>query len=249
MDPRMNVIRRRLADVKRIIAVSGGKGGIGKSTIAAALALNLSRAGKKVGLLDLDFWGPCAHIILGAKTSSFPKEHKGIVAPRVAGIRFMSIVYYTRNRTLAMRRAGFEQAAIELLAVTQWGPLDVLIIDMPPGVGDAALDVVRAMERVEFCTVTTGSKVVLGTVGKTLDILKQLGIPVLGVIQNMGRNDASVRSHVRKIGIPFLGEIGFDPGLEAAIGVPRKFLGTRLARQVNALIPAMCPVRAGKDLT
>ena len=167
MDPRINIIDKRLAKIEKIIAVSGGKGGIGKSTVAATLALTLSESGHKIGLLDLDFWGPSAHVILGAE-EAYPKEERGIVPPKIYGIEFMSIIYYTLDKTLALRRAGFADAVIELLAVTQWGSLDYLIIDMPPGIGDATLDVIRLMKKVSFCVITTQSKVVLETVKRTL---------------------------------------------------------------------------------
>jgi len=235
MDPRINVINKRLSQVKRIIAVSGGKGGIGKSTFSSVLALTLAQAGHKVGLMDLDFWGPSAHIILGIRVRAFPKEDKGILPPQIAGIKFMSIVYYTDNKTLALRRAGFDQAVIELLAVTQWGSLDYLIIDMPPGIGDAALDVIRFMEKIEFCILTTHSKVVMEIVNKTLNMLNQLKVPVAGVVQNMKEKDLSVRKQIKKFAVPFLGEINFDPDLEAAIGNPLKLAGTRFAKDVKQL--------------
>ena len=92
MDPRLNIIDKRLENIKRIVAVSGGKGGIGKSSVASILALCLSEK-YKVGLLDLDFYGPSSHVILGIK-DVYPKEEKGIVPPEVHNIKFMSIIYY-----------------------------------------------------------------------------------------------------------------------------------------------------------
>ncbi|MBN1869779.1 MAG: P-loop NTPase [Candidatus Omnitrophica bacterium] len=235
MDPRINVINKRLAGVKKIIAVSGGKGGIGKSTFSAVLALTLSKAGYKVGLMDLDFWGPSGHVLLGAQGIS-PVEDKGIVPPQINGVKFMSIIYYTEDKTLALRRAGFDQAAIELLAVTQWGALDYLIMDMPPGVGDVTLDVIRFMEKVKFCIITTHSKVVMETVKKTLNILKQLKIPIFGVVQNMKEKNLSVEMQIKRLHVPFWGKIDFDAELEGAIGDPKKLLETKFSKNVNKLI-------------
>ncbi len=112
MDPRLSIIDERLKEVKRIIAVSGCKGGIGKSVISCALALQLSKLGYKVGLLDLDFFSPSDHMILGAKLS-FPEEEKGITAPEVCGIKFMSIVYFIENKPAPFRGIDVSNAIIE----------------------------------------------------------------------------------------------------------------------------------------
>lgn len=232
MDPRINVIDKRLAKIRRIIAISGGKGGIGKSTVAATLALIMSKKGFKVGLLDLDFWGPSAHVILGTKEVQ-PQESKGIIPPKTYGIQFMSIVYYTMDKSLALRRTGFTNAVIELLAITQWSALDYLIMDMPPGIGDATLDVIRLMKRVDFCVITTPSRVVIETVKRTLKLLKQLEISIIGVIENMKTRHSTVRDETKTFNIPFLGEIGFDPKLEDAIGDSKKLLETDFAKNVD----------------
>jgi ATP-binding protein involved in chromosome partitioning len=148
----------------------------------------------------------------------------------------MSIVYYTQDKTLALRRDGFDQAVIELLAVTQWGPLDYLIMDMPPGIGDAALDVIRFMEKIKFCIITTHSKVVMATVRKTLDMLKQLEIPVVGVVQNMRDKSFSVEKQIKIFNVPFLGKIDFDPKLENSIGNPKKLLKTKFAKNIKEIV-------------
>ncbi len=95
MDPRLSIIDKRLSKIKRIIAVASGKGGVGKSLIASSLALNLSKKGFKVGLLDIDLYGPSSHIILGVTDYSFPEEKKGILPHKIDEIKFMSIVYFT----------------------------------------------------------------------------------------------------------------------------------------------------------
>ena len=192
MDPRLEIIDKRLKNIKRLIVVSGGKGGIGKSLIASTLTLTLSRSGYKVGLLDLDFCGPSAHVILGIK-GIYPKEEKGIIPPEIYGIRFLSIIYYAGDNPSPLRGVDISNAIIELLAITQWGSLDFLIIDMPPGISDATLDVIRLMKRAEFLIVTTQSKVALETVKKVLKILKELRFPIIGVIENMRVSKASCK--------------------------------------------------------
>jgi len=107
--------------------------------IATMLALTLANKGCKVGLFDLDFTGPSTHIILGAQKTVL-KEEKGIVPPTVQGLQYMSLIYFVGDNPAPLRGADVSNALIELLSVTQWGQLDFLVIDMPPGIGDAVLD-------------------------------------------------------------------------------------------------------------
>jgi len=163
MDPRLTIIERRLKDIKRIIAVSGGKGGVGKSLTASVMALIFSRLGYKTGLLDLDFGGPSIHTVLGLK-GALPREEKGIIPPDAHGIKFMSIIHYAGDNPSPIRGIDISNAMIELLAITRWGRLDFLIIDMPPGIGDSTLDVIRLLKRAEFLIITTESRVTLDVV-------------------------------------------------------------------------------------
>ncbi|NQS89363.1 P-loop NTPase [Patescibacteria group bacterium] len=236
MDPRLNVVGERLKGIKRLIAISGGKGGIGKSSIASALTLILSKSGFKVGLLDLDFWGPSTHIILGID-DIFPKEEKGIIPPEIYGIKFMSIIYYVGDEPFPLRGVDISNATIELLAITQWGSLDFLIIDMPPGMGDATLDIIRLMKKAEFLIVTTQSKVTLETVKKILRMLKDLEIPILGIIENMKVTDlSSVKDQLKVFAVPFLGEIDFDKNFEGSIGNTDKLLRTNFAQNLRKIV-------------
>ena len=233
MDPRLSVIDERLKNTERIIAVSGGKGGIGKSSVASALALLLSEFGCRVGLLDLDFCGPSAHIILGIR-DVFPKEEKGIVPPEVHGVRFLSMVYYAGTEPSPLRGTDISNAIIELLAITQWGKLDFLIIDMPPGMGDTVLDVMRLVKRAEFLIISTPSRTALGTVRKTLQMLKEQKSNILGVIENMKHKGSSINtSWPRDFGVPLMGEIGFDSSLDDATGNPGKILKTQFSQDLR----------------
>ncbi|MBN1522410.1 MAG: P-loop NTPase [Candidatus Aureabacteria bacterium] len=235
MDPRVNIIDKRLEKVKKVVAVSGGKGGIGKSTFAAILALTLSKRGHNVGLLDLDFWGPSAHVILGAE-KVLPEEKEGIIPPDIHNLKFMTIMYYTADKALTIRKAAFENAVLELLSVVQWGALDYLIMDMPPGIGDPTLDVIRLMKKVRFCVIAAQSQVVMETVIKTLNTLIELKISITGVVQNMKMNERSVREQIERLHVPFLGEIEFDAGLEEAMGNPDDLLQTGFAKAIDRSI-------------
>jgi ATP-binding protein involved in chromosome partitioning len=227
MDVRPSVIDKRLVNINQIISVASGKGGVGKSLIASSLALNLVEKGYKVGLLDLDLYGPSSHIILGVK-DVFPEEEKGIIPPKVNGLKFMSIVFFTEDKPSAFRGIDITNIIIEILTITQWGRLDYLIIDMPPGIGDEILDIIRFVKNGRFLIVTTPSKVSMGAVSKLLKILKELKIPIIGVIENMKIRDfTNIENTVKKMDIKFIGSIPFDESIEDAIGDTYKLLQSK----------------------
>jgi ATP-binding protein involved in chromosome partitioning len=222
-----------MKDIRNVIAVSSGKGGVGKSLIASTLALALTMKGYEVGLFDLDFTSPSTHVILGIKDVK-PKEEKGIVPPRVHGLKYMSIIYYSGDYASPLRGADISSALIELLSVTRWGPLDFLVIDMPPGISDATLDLIRLTKNVKFLVVTTPSLLAFETARKLINLLKELRIPVIGVIENMKMKDSkAIKQQVQSLGIAFLGEIPFDTKVEDAIGNVNLLLGTLLAKKVK----------------
>ena len=233
LDPRTSIIEKRLAKTTRIIAVSSGKGGVGKSMIATALALSLAEEGCRVGLFDLDFTGPSTHIILGVPQSVQPKEDKGIVPPTVNGIEYMSLVYFVGDNPAPLRGADVSNALIELLAVTQWGELDFLIIDMPPGIGDAVLDLIRLVNRIEFLIVTTPSLLAFEVVKKQTALLCQLKMPIVGVIENMKIDKAqTIQRETEQLGLKYLGAVPFDAEVETAIGNPARLLSTAIGKNM-----------------
>ena len=236
IDPRISVIHERLRNVRNIIAVSSGKGGVGKSLVASAAALTLARKGFKVALFDLDFTSPSSHIILGIDDLQ-PKEEKGIIPPEVHGLKYMSIVYYAGERASPLRGADISNALIELFAVTIWGDLDFLIIDMPPGISDATLDLLRFVGNIKFLIVTTPSQLAFETVRKFIELLSEIKVPVIGVIENMKMKDSTfIKQQVESKGVRFLGEIPFDPQLEESIGNVERFLATRFSKALEKII-------------
>lgn len=236
MESRTSVIEKRLKHIKRIIAVASGKGGVGKSLVASSLALRLVKQGHRIGLLDLDLYGPSSHIILGA-TNESPTEEKGLIPPKVDGISFMSIVYFTGEKPAPFRGIDISNVILELLAITQWGSLDFLIIDMPPGIGDETLDVIRYMKKSEFLVVTTPSKVAMGAVGKLISILTELKKPVLGIIENMTMNTSSyIEQETKNLNVRYLGKIRFDTTLEEAIGYPDLLLQTQAMKDLRKIL-------------
>ncbi len=234
-DPRIGIIEERLKGVNRIVAVSSGKGGVGKSLIASTLALTLARRGYKVGLFDLDFTSPSTHVILGVEGLQ-PREEKGIIPPQVYGLKYMSIVYYSGEYVSPLRGADVSNALIELLAITRWNNLDFLIVDMPPGISDATLDVIRLVKRIEFVVITTPSRLAFETVRKLIDLLSELGIPIMGVIENMKMKESRfIQQQIEGRGIKFWGEIPFDTELEEAIGDVNKLLATQFSKKLGEI--------------
>ena len=232
-DPRITIISERLRRIRRIIAVSSGKGGVGKSLVATALALALLSNSRKVGLFDLDFTSPSTHLILGAKNVE-PSEDKGLIPPKVEGLEYMSLIYYCGDEATPLRGADTSNALIELLAVTLWGDLDYLVIDSPPGIGDAMLDLVRLIPRIEFLIVTTPSQLAFETVKKQVHLLQELKVPIVGLIENMKMDDMkNVQEQTKAFGVRFLAEIHYDATVEAAIGKPTRFLETEFAKKVQ----------------
>ena len=237
MDPRLCVIDKRLSKVKRIIAVASGKGGVGKSLVASTLALNLSKKGFKVGLLDLDLYGPSSHVILGITDYSFPEEEKGILPHKIDDINFMSIVYFTEDKPAPLRGIDITNIIIELLSITQWGELDFLIIDMPPGIGDETLDVIKLIKKSEFLVVTTPSKVAIAAVEKLLKILKELKLPIIGVVENMQMKKSDfISKSVSKMQISYLNSINFDENLEESIGNPSLLIKSDFMKDFDKII-------------
>ncbi len=236
IDPRTSVIGDRLAKTKRIIAVSSGKGGVGKSMVATALALSLVKEGCRVGLFDVDFTGPSTHIILGVPKSVQPKEDKGLVPATVEGLEYMSLVYFVGDNPAPLRGEDVSNALIELLTVTQWGELDFLVVDMPPGIGDAVLDLVRLVNRIEFLIVTTPSLLAFEVVKKQMILLLELKMPILGVIENMKMDKSNaIQRETHKLGLKYLGAAAYDAKVESSIGHPQKLLYTSLGEAVEKI--------------
>lgn len=230
-DPRTSVITERLSQVTQIIAVSSGKGGVGKSMVATALALSLAREGCRVGLFDLDFTGPSTHIILGLPSNLKPKEDKGIVPPTFEGLSYMSLVYFVGDNPTPLRGIDVSNALIELLSVTQWGELDFLVIDMPPGIGDAVLDLVRLVARIEFLIITTSSLLAFEVVKKQVALLCELKMPIIGVVENMKMDKSNcIQTETERLCLTYLGAIPYDPQVEEAIGNPTKLLETAVGK-------------------
>ena len=238
-DPRLAVIERRFENVGKVIAVSSGKGGVGKSMVATCLALNLRDSGYKVGLLDLDFTSPATHVILGVE-GLYPEEEYGIVPPVSHGMQYMSIVHYSLDEPAPLRGSDVSNAIIELLAITRWSELDYLIVDMPPGIGDATLDTIRLIPKLRFVVVTTPSRVAYQSVRRMLVLLNEMEIPVAGVVENMVMKPSNtIRVDVEALGLDYLGSAEYDEELEAAIGDTEKLARTGFYKKVREIASSL----------
>ncbi len=204
--------------------------------VATSLALSLAKDGSRVGLFDVDFTGPSTHFILGVPKSVQPTEEKGIVPATVEGLEYMSIVYYVGDNPAPLRGIDVSNALIELLTVTQWGELDYLVIDMPPGIGDAVLDLVRLVKHIEFLIITTSSLLAFEVVKKQVALLVELNMPILGVVENM-KMDASpaVQRETQKLGLKYLGAVKYDPQVETSIGNSKKLQKTAMGEAMDNL--------------
>ncbi len=235
IDPRVKAIEERTKDVKRIIPVVSGKGGVGKSLVSATLSLILKDMGYKVGLLDLDFHGASAHIILNADISKLPEEEKGVIPPEVEGFKFMSIVFYSEDKATPLRGIEISDALIELMAITRWNTLDFLIIDMPPGMGDQLLDILRFLKRGEFVVVATPSPLTINVVQKLLSLLIEQKMKILGIIENMVRDLSTIKKIAAEKNVEYLGEVKFDPNIDRSIGRAKDILTTNFGRDIKKI--------------
>ena len=236
-DPRLAIIKKRFENVGKVIAISSGKGGVGKSMTATSLALNLNERGFKTGLLDLDFTSPSTHVILGVK-DLYPEEEYGIIPPLAHGIRYMSITHYSLDEPAPLRGVDVSNAIIELLAIIRWEDLDYLIIDMPPGIGDATLDTIRLVPKLEFVIITTQSKVAYQSVRRLIILLKNLGIPIKGVIENMVMMSSNyVENDVNELEMNYLGKIKYDNSIEAHLGDVEKMFETNFYKKIREITP------------
>lgn len=181
-----------LQGVKNIIAVASGKGGVGKSTVAANLAVALGRTGAKVGLIDADIYGPSIPLMfdeVNAKPHAIEKDGKTLVVPiQKYGISILSVGFFVDPaKALVWRGPMASNALTQLFSEADWGELDYMVIDMPPGTGDIHLTIVQQLPVTGVCIVTTPQEVALADARKAIGMFTQenINVPVLGLIENM----------------------------------------------------------------
>ena len=226
----------RIPGVAHVIAVASGKGGVGKSTVSANIACALAVQGKKVGLLDADVYGPSQPRMLGVSGRPSSPDGKTILPLRNHGVTMMSLGLMTNEDQAVVWRGPMLMGALQqMLMQVQWGALDILIVDLPPGTGDVQLSLAQKTQLSGAVIVSTPQDVALLDARKGIDMFKQLNTPLLGMIENMSTHVCSncghqehifghggVVSEAEKLGIPLLAEIplSLDIRIAADGGVP-----------------------------
>ncbi len=213
-------------NVFKVIAVASGKGGVGKSTTALNLALALAKAGKRVGLLDADIYGPSLPRMLGLSGQPPIVEGK-MVPPAAHGVECMSMGFITGEEAAMLRGPMISKTLHQLLRFTRWGQhgkLDLLLVDMPPGTGDIHLSMMQQVPMAGAVIVTTPQEVAVMDARKCMKMFMKLNVPVLGVVENMSYfvepatgkqialfGEGGGRKLAQEAGVAFLGEVPIDP--------------------------------------
>ena len=208
----MALNKEKIPGVKNVIAVGSGKGGVGKSTVAVNMALALSHEGAKVGLLDADIYGPSIPIMLHLQGQKPKFNEQGKVIPLEAyGIKTMSIGFIAEETQAVIWRGPMIHKILdEFLSRVDWGQLDYLIVDLPPGTGDAQLSLSQLIPLTGAVVVTTPQEVALADVKRAVEMFKKVKIPLLGVVENMESDifgSGGGKNAAKEWGVTFLGSI------------------------------------------
>ncbi|WP_372839638.1 P-loop NTPase [Phaeovulum sp.] len=210
--------------VARVLAVGSGKGGVGKSTVASNLAVALARAGRKVGLLDADIYGPSQPRMMGVNRRPASPDGKTILPITAHGVTMMSIGLMLNDGEAVIWRGPMLMGAIQqMLEQVAWGELDVLIVDLPPGTGDVQLSLAQKVPVSGALVVSTPQDVALIDARRALSMFSKLGVPVVGLIENMSTyvcpncgheahlfGHGGVAAEAKELGLPFMGELPLD---------------------------------------
>ena len=242
-----------LPNIKKIIAVASGKGGVGKSTVSANLAVAFAQQGLKVGLLDADIYGPSVPRLMGIKDQKPDNQNGKLIPIEKHGLKIMSMGFLVAEEAAMIWRGPMIQTALtQLLRDVDWGELDVLVIDLPPGTGDAQLTLAQKVPVTGAVIVSTPQDLALIDARKAVEMFRKLSVPILGLIENMsyykcvncGHEDhifghGGARAEAEKIGCPFLGEIPLDIKIRKSAdeGVPYS-LTDRIYREIAEKIHA-----------
>lgn len=227
--PKMQSIRPQ--NIGKIIAIGSGKGGVGKSTIALNLALSLRRAGNKIGLVDADIYGPSVPTLLGLVNEKAQANENGKIEPIEAmGIKAMSIGFVVeKDKALIWRGPMLLKALTQLFMGTNWGNLDYLIVDLPPGTGDVQLSLAQQAQIDGIIMVSTPQEMALADFRRGIDMFQKSNIKIIGLIENMSLlideatgaqidlyGKGGVENAANALNLPFMGAINFYPSLQKA---------------------------------
>lgn len=227
-----------LPGVRHVVAVASGKGGVGKSTIAVNLALALARSGHQVGLLDADIYGPSIPLMTGlaGERPRLDASGKRLIPFERWGVRFMSLGFLVEEESAVIWRGPMVMKALEqLLRDVVWGDLDYLVLDLPPGTGDAQLTLTQRLRLSGAVIVSTPQDVALADAVKGVAMFRKVNVPILGVVENMSwflcphceeRSEVfghgGARRRAKSLGVPFLADFPLDPAVRESgdVGQP-----------------------------
>jgi ATP-binding protein involved in chromosome partitioning len=255
-DPRIK--NREGLQIKNIVAIASGKGGVGKSTLAVNIAVALGLSGASVGLLDADIYGPNTHTMLGVDRLP-PPENGRIIPAEKDGIKLISIgLLADPNQPLIWRGPMLHSAIKQFVMDVAWGELDYLIVDLPPGTGDAQISLSQVIDITAAVIVTLPQSVSVDDARRAANMFKQLSIPVLGVVENMsylsmpdGTKNAifGEGGGVRlagELGVPFLGSIPIDAAIRAGGDEGKPIVGNTRGNESSRLFSELaCQIAAG----
>lgn len=253
-----------LPEVKHVLAVASGKGGVGKSTIAVNLALGLHREGAQVGLLDADIYGPSQGIMLGVPEGTRPKieDESSMVPIRAHGIQCMSMSFVAAASTPVVWRGPMASGALQqLIGQTKWQDVDYLVVDMPPGTGDIQLTLTQRVPLSGVVIVTTPQDIALIDARKGIEMFNKVDVPLIGIVENMSWHVCDSCGHkeylfgegggaslAEKYATDVIGSIplslsmreGSDAGNPVVVGEPDSELANRFLEMARAVGAALC---------
>ena len=249
--------RQPIPGVKNLVAVASGKGGVGKTTVAVNLALALEKLGHKVGLLDADVYGPNVPLMLASTEEPRALAERRILPVDAMGLKMISMGLLNRgDKPMIWRGPMLHSVITQFLRSVEWGELDYLIVDLPPGTGDVQLTLIQTVAVTGAVVVTTPSVVALADVRKAIEMFRQVNVEVLGVVENMSTfacphcgKPVDIFGHgegaqtAKEYGVPVLGEIEIDPRIRIGgdIGKPVALGGESApaARSIYAMARAV----------
>jgi ATP-binding protein involved in chromosome partitioning len=245
--------RRLVPGVRHVVAVASGKGGVGKSTVAVNLALAMAAAGWRVGLMDADVYGPSVAMMVGAERQVRLTPERRIVPLERYGIRYISMALFVEDEAAVIWRGPMiTKLESEFLFNVEWGELDCLVLDLPPGTGDAQLTITQRVALAGGIVVTTPQEIALLDVRRGVAMFQQVDVPVLGVIENMsyhlcGKCGArhEIFAHgggarlARELGVPFLGELPLVRELREGGDYARPLVAVRPDHPVSAVFDSI----------
>lgn len=235
-DPRLLRALKTLSEIKHTYVVLSSKGGVGKSTVSTLLALYASSMGIPSGLLDLDFVNPSTHVILGLRVEDIVyREEKGVIPHRTGLLSYFTIVAYTKDLPLALRGESARSALREILSIVNWGNLELLLVDTPPGISDEHLEILYSLRGViKPLVVATPSRLAWHSVLKLVSLLRDMRYRRIYFVENMGSGELVTQA--REAGAEYLGYIPFTRQLEFSIGNISKLLELDVKTHINEIL-------------